>query len=235
MEIPSLIKFSSDPTWVFLLFVIFLVFFHVWLVFLKPIGNIGWKVVDYIWLGVAVLGLIGQSAQVRQHWYASTNELLHYKIEATREELKRSADFSIGPAICRTFIRTESSPSNLDQIQSEYNFACTEFTEITKQVRLADKSHYGGFLNLLDTSKFRSKLTNPILIDTLENLVKAHQEFMNACAEERHAKYNMQSTSAEFALIVLSPYLFMFALALRIAKVSGEIRLAKKQSRQNRA
>lgn len=228
METPSLIKFSSDPIWVFLLFVIFLVIFHVWLVFWKPIGNIGWKIVDYFWLGIAAIGLVGQSAQVRQHWYASTNDLLHYKIEATREELKRSADFSIGPAICRNFIRTESSPSNLDQIQAEYNFACTEFTEITKQVRVADKNHYGGFLNLLDTSKFRSKLTDPILIETLTNLITAHEDFMNACAEESQARHKMQTTSAEFALIVSSPYMFMFALALRIAKVSGEIRLAKK-------
>ena len=34
------------------------------LIYLKPIGDIGWKRIDSIWLGVAVIGLVGQSAQV---------------------------------------------------------------------------------------------------------------------------------------------------------------------------
>lgn len=230
MEIPPLIKIGSDPIWLFGLFGAFLLFFHVWLVYWKPIGNIGWKRVDYIWLGVAVIGLVGQSAQVRQHWYATTYGISHYRVDGALKELKQRADFSIGAAICRPFVKSEYSPKNFDQIQAEYKFACIEFAKITKEVRSAGTNRDVGFLDLLDTSQIRNKLTDSILIETLSDLESAHHRFIDALKERNDAKYKTQTTSGEFVLIIFSPFLFMFALALRIAKVTGEIRLPANSS-----
>lgn len=227
MNMPPLIEIGSDPAWLFGLFGGFLLFFHVWLVYWKPIGDIGWKRVDYFWLGVAVIGLIGQSAQVRQHWYAPAYDISHYRVDAALMALKQRADFSIGPAICRTFVRTEYSPKNFDQNQAEYNFACAEFTRLVKEVQSAEGSRDVGFLELLDTSQTRKKLTDSILIETLANLETAHRGFVDALTERSDAKYKTQTTANEFVLIVFSPFLLMFALALRIAKVTGEIRLKR--------
>jgi len=227
---PSLLKIGSDPVWLFVLFGLFLLLFHLLLVYWKPIGNVGWKRVDYIWLGVAVIGLVGQSAQVRQHWYATEYEISHYKVESALKELKQRANFSIGPAICRTFVKTEYSPKNFEQIQAEYNFACAEFGRLTREIRSAGESRDVGFLDLLDTSQTRNKLTDSILTDTLTNLESAHSEFINTLKERADAKYKTKTTSGEFVLIIFSPFLFMFALALRIAKVTGEIRLSTNPS-----
>lgn len=230
MTVPPIIEIGSEPFWLFCLFGFFLLFFHIWLVFWRPIGDIGWKRVDYVWLGVAAIGLIGQSAQVRQHWYANAYDMSGYRVEGTLSSLKHRANFSIGPAICRTFTKTEYSPKNFDQIQAEYNFACAEFARMTKEVRSVNEERNIGFLDLLDTSATRKKLTDTILIETLTNLDKAHQEFIDALKERSDAKYKTQTTNNEFVLIVFSPFLLMLALALRIAKVTGEIRLKRQQS-----
>ncbi|MFC6521616.1 hypothetical protein ACFQAT_19800 [Undibacterium arcticum] len=187
MDIPPLIEIGSDPVWLFALFGVFLLFFHAWLVYWKPIGDIGWKRVDYLWLSVAVIGLVGQSTQVRQHWYASAYDISHYRVEGALMALKRRADFSIGPAICRTFVRTEYSPTNFDQVQAEYNYACAEFTRLTKEVRSVEGNRDVGFLDLLDTSLTRNKLTDSILIETLANLETAHRGFIDALKERSNS------------------------------------------------
>ena len=81
MDMPPLIEIGSNPYWLFGLFGALLLIFHVWLVYLSPLGDIGWKRADYLWLGVAVIGLVGQSAQVRQQWYTSANEISQFKVE----------------------------------------------------------------------------------------------------------------------------------------------------------
>ena len=112
-------------------------------------------------------------------------------------------------------------------MQAEYNFACDEFTRLTKEVRSTEGSRDVGFLDLLDTSKTRNKLTDSILMKTLENLEMAHHRFIDALKEKADAKQKTRPTTNEFVLIVFSPFLLMFALALRITKVTGEIRLKR--------
>lgn len=226
MDMPPLIEIGSNPTWLFALFAVFLAVFHGWLVYLKPIGQVGWKRVDYIWLGVAAIGLVGQSAQVRQHWYSSTNEMYQYRVDGALSTLKMRADFSIGNAICGTSVKTEYSPKNFDEIQSEYKFACSEFNRLTKDIRSLQGPRDVGFLELLDVSPVRSKLTHPILIETLESLETAHRDFIDTLKEKSNVKYKTQATTNEFVLIAFSPFLLIFALALRITKVTGEIRLS---------
>ena len=227
MDIPPLIEIGSNLYWLFGLFGVFLLMFHAWLVCWKPMGEIGWKYVDYIWLGFAVIGLVGQAAQVRQQWYTSAYEMSHFRVEGALMSLKRTANFSIGPAICRTFVRTEYSPKDFDQVQSEYNFACSEFTRLTKEVLSSGDGRDVGFLDMLDTSKTRAKLTDPILTESLRNLDSDHRAFIDALKYRSDAKHKTKPTNIEFVLIVLSPFLFMFALALRITKVTGEIRLKR--------
>lgn len=232
MDIPPLIEISSNPAWILSLFVVFLLAFHGWLVIWKPIDEIAWKYIDYIWLGVAVIGLIGQAAQVRQTWYSSAQEISNFTVAGSLANLKRQANFAIGPSICRSFNKTENSPKNLAQLQSEYNFACGEFARITKEVRSLDKERDVGFIDLLDTSSTRAKLTDAILIDVLQRLDNDHKAFLGALTQRSEAKYKARATPVEFVLIVLSPFLLMLALALRITKVSGEIRLKRQNSAQ---
>jgi len=201
--------------------------FHAWLVYWKPIGEIGWKYVDYVWLGFAVVGLVGQVAQVRQQWYTSAYEISHFRVDGALTSLKQTAKFSIGPAICRKFVRTDYSPRNFEEIQSEHDLACSEFARLTKEILSAKDGRDVGFLDMLDTSKTRAKLNDPILIESLNNLDSAHRAFVDALNERSEAKHKTKPTNIEFVLIVFSPFLFMFALALRIAKVAGEIRLKR--------
>jgi len=231
MDMPPLIEIGSNPTWLFALFAVFLAIFHGWLIYWKPIGQVGWKRVDYIWLSVAAVGLVGQSAQVRQHWYSSAYDMYHYRIEGALSSLKMRADFSISNAICGMCVKTEYSPKNFDQIESEYQFACGEFKRITKEVLSPQGPRDVAFLDLLDVSPIQSKLTHPVLIETLENLANAHREFIGVLKEKSNAKYKTQTTTNEFVLIAFSPFLLMLALALRITKVTGEVRLSANRVR----
>ena len=227
MDIPLLIEISSNPYWLFGLLVGFLLFFHGVLVYWKPIGDVGWKYVDYIWLIVAAIGIVGQTAQVRKLWYEPEIKISQFIVEGTLRSLRREADIAIGSATCRKFTRTNSSPPNLDQIQAEYKFACDEFTQLTKEIRTTVGDREVGFLGLHDTSKTRSKLTDPILINMLDGLETAHSNFIDALSKKEDAKQKTKPTTYEYVWIVFAPFFLMFALALRITKVSGEIRLKR--------
>jgi len=51
--------FLAKPLWMIVVFALFLVAFHILLVKVWPLQKQAWKKVDYIWLGVAALAIIG--------------------------------------------------------------------------------------------------------------------------------------------------------------------------------
>jgi len=202
------------------IFFVTLALFHLSFIRIYPLSKKGWKYVDYVWLSLGTIGLISGVGASRQ--IIATNEIsdASWRIERAASDVENSIVFGHGPAICRTFVRTEYSPANLDDIQAEYDAMCKWFQNAEK---------------ILPTTTFSSRKT--IHLGDFQALPMgadqyAVQKFRDAIEDYNQAVSRLEAlteltkkSNIEVAITHIGPFLLAIALALRITKVTGELRL----------
>lgn len=207
-----------------ILFAFMLVILDLVLVRWLKLSKVAWKRAEYIWLGVAALGLISVSAEVRN--WLSVQQAQTAKLRAeTQFSLLRNYAGEVAPPsyICRKFVRTEYSPDNFDEIKVEYEKFCEWNKRLLERlpVRLLD--------DLPDLKYSDYELgENPndkVLIEYVSTIKMYFSNYQTHRNE--YIKLNKASTRSDFEMVLfyLSPVLFCLALALRITKVTGEIKL----------
>lgn len=211
-----------------ILFVFLLVALH-WLLvrWLKP-NKVGWKRVDYIWLGIAALGLISMSTDVRNWLAVEEAKWAKERAEAKFSLLRYYAGGDKPPEyICIKFVRNEQSPDDFDEIQAEYD----EFCEWNKRLladlptRLPDDDELPD-LKYPDYKPEKNP-KNKVLIEYISNIKKYFEYYQTDRNEYITLKKASFKSDFEKTLFYLSPILLCIALALRITKVTGEIKLEK--------
>jgi hypothetical protein len=206
-------------------FALFLIVFHLTLVRGLGLSAFSWKIVDYIWLGFAALGLFSAAAQVRT--LAATSQIDMFQQRAANGLSILRYVIRPGPGVCRTFTRAPNSPpqEEFERVQREYNQAC-EWLD-----------HLGSIIprEVPTPPKLISAASLPgrpdASIGDLKNMIDGvyeQLEFYNRDVEALLVVYNAKQPSHfEDQLIYLGPFLLALALALRITKVTGEIKLAR--------
>jgi hypothetical protein len=217
---------------VFGFFVFSLVFFHVWMVFgwlqwlgLKPMKKLGFKVVDYFWVTAGGLALIGTMGQVRQIGSTNIASAFDQLAPPVYDPIRIDADSYLRGqgASCRTFVRGEWSPPPevFDRIQSEYNTACEWFRIVSALVPSRIP---------IEEVDLRLVPPTPVVKDLeLNRQIKAFmsnlQDHNKAAQYRARLQEGIERSPAESAWLMLAPFLGSFAIALRLAKVTGEILL----------
>jgi hypothetical protein len=218
-----LVELSATPLYLLLIFLAFLLLFHVLLVWAWPLGDIAWKKVDYVWLGAAAFGVLAASAQAGREISRSYVDGVEGSRTATAYLTLRSLlDGNFGNCIPRT--RAESSPADFDQIVEEQRALCAWSRDMVASMP--------GTLPLpyppLEQTGFVS-FGRPVRYD---------KEFAKAIDTSAHAYRQQQAryarlledarrSESEWVWNVLGPLLIALALALRITKVTGEVRNAR--------
>lgn len=138
-----------------------------------------------------------------------------------RGHLKFGADIGY----CRTFVRSAFSPSNMEEGQKEYDLVC-EWNKAAFSVL--------PMLDIHSPVKLKSDLfaSFPKVKEQMltnyrqegENLVASFNEAVERLLQVRAA---MEHSSLERTLSILWPLLLGISVALRITKVTGELRLEK--------
>jgi hypothetical protein len=205
-------------------FVLLLIIFDLVLVRYFKLSSISWKRVDYIWLGFAALGLIAAAAQVRELVATDQIDMFQQRANAGLSRLRGSATLlgsDSGP-VCRTFVRSQYSPpqEEFDRIQQEYNRVCGWFKQIGSAIPR----------ELPIPPKLTTLPSGPdASINDLKNIIDSFYqqlEFYNQDVEAFSTVYNARKRSRlENLLVYLGPFLLAAALALRVTKVTGEIKL----------
>lgn len=202
--------------------------FHLLFVVWFRIGKLGWKIVDYFWLGFAALGLIGASGQATRLVATSHLSALNDLAPAIKDPVQEAVSLYAGNGyLCRTFIRSEWSPppEEFARNQGEFDAVCKWFKDLAP---LIPKDPF----TVLNT-----KALPPAPVVNQTDL-KAHiKTFHEALAQrERVIVKHLQlaalakSSDGEQSLTYLSPLLTALALALRFTKVTGEIMLDRRQA-----
>lgn len=210
---------TADPTWLLSTFAVALLLFDLILVRWLRLGRKAWKRVDYMWLAVSAVGLLGTATDVRRMMASSQMGYANgYKASAYGLLLDEVGTLG-SIAVCRPFTRSEWSPSNLDEIQREYDSVC----DFGRQLRSGLPSEPP---EKLDTAPFvkRPSVTDRMLkqiYSELDSEVGRYESVETAIAKTTAAAGR---SSGELTLSILSPLLLAIALALRITKVTGELK-----------
>jgi hypothetical protein len=114
---------------VFGVFAFLLVVFHWVLVRWLRLSSADWKIVDYVWLGFAALGLFSAAGQVRTLAATAQLSMLRDRTAYQSSDLQRlitSLQKRNGNVCGRTFIPSEGSPppEKLNIAEREYNLTC---------------------------------------------------------------------------------------------------------------
>jgi hypothetical protein len=215
-----------------LILVLALLLFHWLLVFpwpmnrigWNPLGKRGWKIVDYIWLSVGAIALVGSAFQARQILANSMLPSLESLVgNANDTAILYASPESYDGLLCRQFARSLTSPpaEEFNRVVAEYERSCAWAHAITDRVKGIGK------WDLIDISSLpQAPKTQEQSIVRYEKEIFDNFENHNAIVRKRIDLQKAQHRSnAEETLAILAPLLAVIALALRITKVTGELRL----------
>jgi hypothetical protein len=209
----------------------FLVFYLVFVRWLR-IGKVAWKRMDYIWLGVASIGLIGSVGQVRILVALAQLDMSEKRAMSSFSVARRLiGQYASSPGVvCRKFIRTEFSPppKEMEKTQKEYDLVCEWLQKIhsaiqEQSIRLASPPKRIDWTVLPPRPKVTGAELNSILRD-IDSQVAYFDEDLYTY---EHVRELSKRTELENTFVVLGPSLLAVAIAIRFAKVSGEIALEK--------
>lgn len=218
-------EISGTPLYLVVLFVVLLILMDVILVRFSKLSDVSWKKVDYIWLGAAALGLIGSSGKVDQ--FLSGRYAENFQAPALSTYYTRLRQSLVNPAgICATYIKGPDSPPDFDEIVEEQRALCAKSNEIANRM---PKDFKEGYPPLADTGFERFGQSVKHEKGFIANINMYADEYDSK--QKVYAKYEEGSKPSvgEDVLTVLSPLLIAFALALRITKVTGDIKNARQK------
>jgi hypothetical protein len=221
------LPFITDITsnfWALLgVFAFFLIALDLILVRWLKLGKTAWKRVDYIWLAVAALGLISASSEARR--LLATNLLENQKAftAANYDFLRQHVQFGTGPAICRQFVRTQYSPDNLEDAQKEFDLACGFYRSLLASIpdNVSEKFQPVE----LPTNLKKPNVKEKMLLEDFDRLDKIFGEYNQSRRELEELIASQNRSGFEMSVAILGPLLLAFALALRMTKVTGELKL----------
>lgn len=201
------------------LFAILLVAFHLFVFFGKPNGRF-LKKIDYYWLGFTALSLVSAASAQRQ--FVTENELQSSRLRVSGSLIDlRYYARSAQHYVCDTAWQAPSSPDpTARQRYQSRDAACAWFTGLNKQVQAPE----------LSLDAVIGILGQPLPPDVPASWNDEPLSMVVPLARETSAKHKQftadsQKSELEKGMILFLPYLLAIALALRITKVTGELRL----------
>lgn len=228
---PDLLKVTSNIGYLLLMAFVFYWVFCALFVYSLPVlrsrlSDIGWKKVDYVWLAAAVAGLALQSEQVRTAWFTSDYESYKLDVSSAEFDVKRYARDLTNGYFCNGLDSNSRSADSAEVEAEEFRRACAQF-EVFKirdmsvplyyDMKFATAAeHAYEIIPLYESAEIKKRLNR------LNNAYKRYDELLDGLNESRR-----KTEPFEFEVVLhwFSPLLLALALALRFAKVTGEIRL----------
>jgi len=192
------------------------------------LSSVAWKKVDYIWLAMALLGILGSVGTVRAVVAKNLLAVAETRAKSDFEQLEQAVTFGTGGAICRVFIRTEASPppKQLDQVQYQYDSQCAWFNALALKLK-AFSTSYTVPIDVVKLAGAPPEAGDRWTTEHVQYVVSAY----NATIQTVESLKAESDADVLVLLQVLGPTLLAAALALRVTKVSGEIAIDRRRGR----
>ena len=213
---------SGSVTALCVFFFFALLALHFAFVYQWPFSANTWRKADYWWLAFLVLGLVGAAGDVRR---------ARAPDEVTTREARLTTSLSIARFVvsggyhCMHYVRSDFSPPNLEEIQAQRDRLCAWTREILNALPEAAPVEVDD-LELLSALSMPA-ISNAPLISEAQDVEEAIEDLHAAADSLNQARALLEPTSWEQFWTFFYPPLLALALALRITKVTGEVRLTE--------
>lgn len=207
-----------------------MVFYALYFAFSRVLkfDEIDYKKLDYVWLSIAIIALIPHSGEVRKEWFSMELKDNRGYVEHWQKDLIDQINYGTSGAYCRTFIKIHPTPAHFEEIQKKYDAICHKFkllldaTKETTPERTIDivRDH-------LQVNIESNEYTEDILWQ-VNLLLKKSDDLEGAIAERKSYTSKIKTYWYETLWLLLSPLFLAIAIAIRLAKVKGEIYIKRK-------
>lgn len=215
-------RFLSNSLNFLILLLVVTVVLHLVLVWPRNRPLKFWKCMDYIWLSLATISVLATATDVRikiaENWVVQDKARAEIYLELIKDVFyipPESHYYGI------KFNKTENSPSDLEELQKQYAIAFEWYKEawrIAQDINISD-------LPDISLKDFPEVHFNDVsLNETVDWLEKRIDNY--SVEKQKYLKTAGLATIRDWeeALAYFAPFLLCSAIALRLAKVTGELR-----------
>lgn len=227
---------TANPSALLIVFTVALCVAHA--ILLPTLGQdeVKWQYIDYVWLPLALIGLLAAVHHTRLE-IASANEALARNRETSAwsqvhywaENYSREESY-----LCRKGVRSQYSPPPdvFDAIDRDHNSTCDWFRSIKASLPKLSTDVPPDFSgDSLTPPPPQSGHSGRGPLEAVENFRHALQQF----SQERTAVATLRREASPPQLLKIlqyvGPFVLAIALAIRITKVTGEVRIKLRKSR----
>lgn len=217
----------------FLTLLIALVAFHFLLIKYFPQGKRFWKKVDYAWVSLGVIGIFGATFSLNKEyftaltpWHKKSLELVYTEYMERLEDKrnyfldKNGFDYTrfTDKERAKRYIQAGGIYDSLLKLSQNYRDKILVKEEFAYVDSLSRK-HNNAFVNINDVDG-HLKRNHELSTMMLDRIVEESNEISLAKDQSSRGTFS-------WMLLFVSPYLFALAIAIRITKVTAELKEIK--------
>lgn len=213
-----MINIVSNFYCAFLTLVVLTGVFHVFLVYPKNLSKKNWKIVDYVWISLTAIGLVGSINTVKIKLADGKANIATHRTSVQHKFILSYLLKEGSHIVCdREFIWKESSPSNFNEIVKDFERCCDWSKEVYKIVASIDTISY----TWIDVEKIPDLKTesNQWFKQTIIDGINHYNSLVTEKIENEKVVDNYSNSIYSFLL----PLFLIIGLALRLTKVTGEL------------
>lgn len=209
-----------------------LIIFHLLFIWLFPQSKKFWKKIDYLWISLGIVGIIGSTYSLRREYSNVRNNWHVHFLKQDYYGLTESVNWNV-----KYFDEGETSFDytkfeNQNEVE-KYKKAGMYFKDLSiltqrlKDTILVDKEFEYIDSIKINFKNFINSINDDYIIQTSESV----DYYLNELESSKNEYLQNQSlgnrNSLDWILLFLSPYLFAIAISIRLTKVTAEIKELK--------
>jgi hypothetical protein len=189
------------------------------------LDDIGWKKADYWWITIGAFGFVIQIIQAGTAINQSTINMEESLGRLTSQNLNMAAARLSDPPICQQ-PSTLNADNVMNTISNELSVACDEFKKIRPDEPTKTQIDLKIIRYFSEQNDGIVRYKNPLIKERFDELNQEYAKHIIQADSIEKVKSTYRHFEEVFDLIKYAASIFLgAAIALRLAKVTGEIRL----------
>ena len=204
--------------WAFLALTVVTIILHFLLVWPRNLSKTQRKKIDYIWISLTALGLVGATNTVRVNYNKARISLYDNSIPFRYHYVLSFLGPDGSTTICGSYVKDKYSPPDFDSVVADQKRSCEWTKQVYNILSHVDTTNY----HAIDTTKIPPLVTKEAawFREMIFTVIREYNQQVNEKAKLQAELDDEFATAIQF----YTPFFLILGLAIRITKVSGELR-----------
>ncbi len=221
----------TDYLYPILSLIALLILFHVFFIKLFPQSKIFWKKVDYWWVSLGIIGIIGATfsykREVASAWTPWHKKVLKDVYSEFKSGLHQQlADFSDSSGY---YLSMAKNPIQKRKFISSGKFFGTLFRKVDSCEKLIINEEQYDLVDSVtkEYKAFIDSVNDRLVVDVSSSVTFMSERSKEEATTLLNLRQQENRDTLNWILLLVSPYLFAVAIAIRLTKVTAEIKEIK--------